>query len=190
MDNKQEDLSQFIRYLMRGDADPLIQEFGFNEILNALASYCARQAVCGGFSEEEFGYQKWKLTEGLLQKASVEWAPEQIQEDISEINAEAINRFLQRLSGNALSALGSPPRVAIETHEVQMTPTGAEKSQGWYEPYKIYQTQTLLLYAPTYDHCCALAAAYPAYVEAARGLFQGISFKYPGCKYGFSVAVE
>jgi len=42
----------------------------------------------------------------------------------------------------------------------------------------------------TYDHCCALAAAYPVYCDAARGLFRGITFKYPGCKYGFSVAVE
>lgn len=190
MDNKQEDLSQFIRYLMRGDADPLIQEFGLNEILNALANYCARQAVSGHFSEEEFGYQKWTITEGLLRKAGVKWAPEQIQEDISEINAEAINRFLSRLSGNALSALGSPPRVMIETREVQVTPTGAEKSQGWYEPYGIYKNQDLLILAPTYEHHCALAAAYPVYVEAARGLFRGITFKYPGCKYGFSVAVE
>lgn len=190
MDDKQEDLSKLIRQLMRGEADPLIQEFGLQEILNALANYCANQAVSSHFSEDEGGYQRWTNTEGLLRKASVEWAQEEMQETISEIHAEAIKRFLSRLSGNELSALGSPPRVTIETCECQITPTGAEKSQGWYEPYKIYQCESLLLFAPTYDHCCALAAAYPAYCKAARGLFRGITFKYPGCKHGFSVAVE
>jgi hypothetical protein len=190
MDSNQEDLSRLIRHLMRGNADPLIQEFGLEDILNALAKYCGNQAVCCRLSEDEEGWQRWNNTENLLRKAGENWAPEPTQETFSEIYAETIKRFLSRLSGNELNALGSPPRVSINLELCQVVSSCAEKSGGWYEEGKWYQLESLLLFAPTYDHHCALAAAYPAYKKAARGLFRAISFKYPGCKSGFSVAVE
>lgn len=189
MENRQDRFSRLIRYLMREDTDPLIEEFGLQEILNALADYCARQVDCSNFSKESERI-RWTNTEGLLRKAGEAWAPEPTQEAIPEIHAEAIKRFLSRLLENALSALGSPPRVSIEIYECEITPLGAEMSQGLYEPWGIYQCESLVLFAPTYEHYCALVAAYPVYCKAARGLFRTISFKYPGCTDGFMCGVK
>ena len=192
MDNE-DSVSDLIRFLMEGEVDfSLIQKVGLEKILKRLIKYCDQESICCRYSDDDDGWRRWKNTEDLLRKArEAAFAPELTltEEPLDPVHAEAVKRFLSRLSGNALAALGVPARLRVEISEGQVTPAGAEISGGWHEPYSFVYLEQLILIAPTYEHYCALATAHDVWTKAARGLFRGLTFQYPGGRAGFSIAV-
>jgi len=188
----EESLSNFIKRLFRGGNDiaPLIQEYSLSEILNQIADYASKEAICSSFGRDKETAERWRLTEGLLKKTASLWVPETTPEPIDAFHREAINRFLAKLLIEPLEALGSPPQLSVKVMPGRsVTPVGAEFYNNWYDPWDKTLDATLVVTAHSYDHCLALKLGLEDYKKAAKGLFRSISFESGGCyRFGDLVA--